>query len=229
MDEAARLLTLLVLVGGALTLAGAGMIWFLDETRRIRRTLTQALSAPPEPCLIVRGRGVGIGFDLSSSRVVVVWDRGAWRLDYRLEELMGVDLVVDRQVAARTFRNEPRRPLDRLAEPAQGVQLRFVFDDPAHPDFPMDLWKPEDDSVRGRLQADEALQEANRWMARMEALLRRPAGGVAAPSAPIAVRTTPPPVAMRPIPTADPDDPEDPEGGEPPWDDPDDSFPRAIT
>ena len=226
MDEAARLLTLLALVGGALTLAGTGVLWFLDETRRIRRTLTKALGGPPEPGLVVRGRGVGIGFDLPSNRVVVTWDRGAWRLDYSLDELMGVDLIVDRQVAARTFRGETRRPLDHLAEPTEGVRLRFVFDDPAHPDFSLDLWQPGDAGLRGRLQADEALEEANRWMARMEALLRRPVARVPATPTTIPVRPTPLPVAVRALPPVEPDDEDE---DEPPWDEPEDDDPRAIT
>lgn len=225
MDEAARLLTLLVLIGATLTVAGAGMIWVLDETRRIQRTLRQALGSRPEPNLIVRGRGVGIGFDLPANRVVVVWDRGGWRLDYRLEELMGVDLIVDRQVAARTFRGEARRPLDNLAEPTEGVCLRFVFDDPAHPDFRVDLWQPGDDDIRGRLQADDALQEGNRWIARMEAILRRPVAREPVAPAPIHTRS-PPPVALRASPPTEPDRMD---GDDPPWDDPDDDDARAIT
>lgn len=174
MDEVARLMTLLALAGGALTLLGGACVWFLDEGRRIQRTLTQGLGAIPQPMLVARGRGVGIGFDLTKNLVVVTWDKGGWRLTYRLDELMGVELIVDRQVAARAFRGEPRRALDQLADPEARVRLRFVFDDPAHPDFEMDLWLPQDQGRHGRLDADEALQEANRWMARMESLLRRP-------------------------------------------------------
>jgi hypothetical protein len=188
MDEAARLLTLLALLGGAVTLLGCACVWFLDETRRIRRTLTQALSAIPQPMLVARGRGVGVGFDLTRNLVVVTWDRGGWQLTYRLDELVGVELIVDRQVAARAFRGEARRALDQLTDPQERVRLRFVFDDPGHPDFDMDLWRPEDEGRRGRLQADEALHEANRWMARMESILRRP---VAKPA--------PPPVQAAPV------------------------------
>jgi hypothetical protein len=112
----------------------------------------------------------------------VAWDKGGWRLGYRLDELMGVELVVDRRVAARTFRGEPRRPLDELAPPTELVRLRFVFDDAHHPDFELDLWKPEDENHRGRLAPDEALHEANRWVARIEALLRRPVAPKTAPS-----------------------------------------------
>jgi hypothetical protein len=187
MDEAARLLTLLALLGGALTLLGGACVWYLDESRRVRRTLTQALGAIPQPMLVAHGRGVGIGFDLSRSLVAVTWDRGNWQLTYRLDELTGVELILDRQVAARAFRGEPRRALDQLVDPQERVRLRFVFDDPGHPDFEMDLWVPADQGRRGRLEAEEALHEANRWMARMESLLRRPVAkpAPAAQAAPI--------------------------------------------
>lgn len=208
MDEVARLLTLIALAGGALTLVGAAVGWFLDETRRIRRTLAQGLGAAPEPLLMARGRGVGIGFNLTTSLVATAWDRGAWRLGYRLDELMGVELIVDRQVCARAFRGETRRPLDQFPQSHERVRLRFVFDDPGHPDFDLDLWRPEDEGQRGRLDADEALHEANRWMARMEALLRRPT----------AARV--PPMAYEPARPTD----------DPPWDDDEDSTTeRAIT
>lgn len=174
MDEVARLLTLLALTGGALTLLGGACVWFLDEERRIRRTLTEALGAVPQPMLAARGRGVGIGFDLTKNLVVVTWDKGGWRLTYRLDELLGVELIVDRHVGARAFRGEARRPLDQLADPQERVRLRFLFDDAGHPDFELDLWRPEDDGRRGRMDAEAALHEANRWMARMEAVLRRP-------------------------------------------------------
>lgn len=184
MDEAARLLTLLALVGGALTMVCAAFAYFLDETRRIRRTLTQALGAPPQPLLVARGRGVGVGIDLAADRMAVTWDKGAWRLDYRLDELVGVELILDRQVAARAFRGEARRALDQLADPQERVRLRFVFDDPAYPEFLVDLWRPDDEGRRGRLNAEQALNEANRWMARLESLLRRPRHATPAAAAP---------------------------------------------
>lgn len=198
MDEVARLMTLLVLLGGATTLLGGVCIWFLDETRRVRRTLIQALGAIPQPMLAARGRGVGLGFDLSRNLVAVTWDRGAWRLTYRLDEIVGAELIVDRQVAARAFRGEPRRALDQLADPQERVRLRFLFDDPGHPDFDIDLWRPEDDGRRGRLEADEALHEANRWMARVESLLRRPVARM--PSLPAAAApAAPPPQPVGPL------------------------------
>ena len=57
MDEAGRLLTLLALTGAAFASVGGVIAWFLDETRRLRRTLIQALGGEPQPILIARGRG----------------------------------------------------------------------------------------------------------------------------------------------------------------------------
>jgi hypothetical protein len=87
---------------------------------------------------------------------------------------MALEVIVDRAVVARAMRGEGRRPLDHLAEPMERVRLRFLFDDPNHPDFDMDLWVVADVGHHGRLDPDEALAEANRWTARIEALLRRP-------------------------------------------------------
>ena len=185
MDDFARLLTLLALSGGALTLLGAFVVWRLDEVRRIRRSFSLVLRADPQPLLTARGRGAGIGFNLASSQLAVTSDRGDWCLVYGVPELMGVELIVDRQVAARVFRGEPRLPLAQLAVPQDWVRLRFVFDDPSHPDFAVDLWRPEDEQVHGRLEGDAALQEANRWIARMEAILRRGTVAQSFPQTPI--------------------------------------------
>lgn len=203
MDEVARLFTLLALAGVALTLLGGACVWYLDEARRIRRTLIQALGAAPQPMLVARGRGVGIGFDLTRNLLAVTWDRGGWQLTYRLDELIGVELILDRQVAARAFRGEPRKALDQLTDPQERLRLRFIFDDLGHPDFEMDLWMPEDEGRRGRPDAGEALHEANRWMARMESLLRRP---VAKP-APAPVTQAAPAPQPRPSPRPQPPQP----------------------
>ncbi len=181
MDELARLLTLLALAGSALTFAGGVALWLLNEERRIRLSLKKVLHAAPEPMLVARGHGRGIGFDLGEARVAITWDRGAWCLTYPLTGLMGAELIVDDQVAARAHRGEARRPLDRLSGAADYVTLRFVFDDVTYPDFELPLWQVEDESRRGRLTEAQAMQEAQRWLARVESMLRRPSAQRPAP------------------------------------------------
>ncbi|MDB5416739.1 MAG: hypothetical protein JWP50_158 [Phenylobacterium sp.] len=208
MGEVLRLLLSLGLAAMALTLAGGGIIWSMDESRRVRRSLTRVLGEAPHALLIARGRGKGVGFNFTSNQIAVCWDAGGWCLIYRLEELIGAELAVDGQVLARVHRGESRRALDLLTGADTQVRLRLIFDDPRHPDFLMDLWLPEDDIRKNAMSAAEAVQEANRWIARVEAVLRRPTP-----------RRDPPLVAAQAPPVAQP----------PPWGLDEDDETEAIT
>jgi len=210
MTEVGRLLISLALAGAALTLLGGGVIWSMDETRRIRRSLTRVLGEAPHAMVVARGRGRGVGFNFTSNQMAVAWDAGAWCLIYRLEELVGAELAVDGQVLARVYRGESRRALDLMRGADTQVRLRLVFDEPRNPDFILDLWLPEDETRKGAMNAAEAIQEANRWIARVESLLRRPV-----PRRPTPVAATPPPEPVRvaPIERATP------AAEPPPWED----------
>jgi hypothetical protein len=184
MDDVVRLLVLLAMAGAALTLMGGAAIWYMDEGRRVRRGLRAVLKGDTHGLLVARGRGRGVGFNFSSNQVAVAWDSGAWCLVYRLDELLGAEVIVDGVVVGRAHRGEARRALDRLDGAEQRVALRLLFDDPGKPDFVLDLWLPQDEGRRDGLSPPEAIEEANRWIARVEALLRRDPGRQ--PSAPIA-------------------------------------------
>jgi len=174
MDEVGRLIVLMAIAGGAFTALGAAFLWFLDEGRRVRRSLKKVLGGEPHALLVARGTGKGVGFDFAANAVVVTWDQGGWCLKYRIEELMGAELIVDGQVTARTHRGEARRALDNLSGAKEHVRLRFVFDDLTYPDFALDLWRAASVAAKKGLSSAEALQEGARWIARMESLLRRP-------------------------------------------------------
>lgn len=202
MTELARLLLLLILAGAALTAVISGAVWWLNEERRIQRALARVLGAPLEAELIAHGRGRGVGFSMAAGGIAVAWDGGAWCLVYRLGELIGVELIVDGHVAARVFRGEARRPLDRMARDADTVTLRLVFDDPQNPDFVLDLWPPRAEHRKAPESPADVLAEANRWLARVEAVLRRQGP---APTAPV-VQTAPPRQASPEPPPWDEDD-----------------------
>jgi hypothetical protein len=174
MNEWPQLILLLILAGVAVTTLGSAAIWLMDEERRIRRALKRVLGAPPEAVILARGRGRGVGFNFSSGQMAVAWDSGGWLLIYRLDELMGAELIVDGQVLARAFRGEQRMPLDQMVEHAARITLRLIFDDPHHPDFDLDLWLAGDEARRKAISPADAVQEANQWIARAEAVLRRP-------------------------------------------------------
>ena len=174
MSEWPRLLLLLALAGIAVTLLGSAAIWLMDEERRIGRALKRVLKGPPEAVILAPGRGRGAGFNFSTGVMAVAWDSGAWLLPYRVDELVGAELVVDGQVLARVHRGEPRLALDQAVEHAARVTLRLIFDDPHHPDFDLDLWLAGDETRRRASSPSDAVQEANQWLARAEAILRRP-------------------------------------------------------
>lgn len=200
MSEWPRLFLLLALAGVVVTLLGSAAAWLMDEERRIRRALKRVLKGSAEAVVIARGRGRGAGFNTSTGLMAVAWDAGAWLLIYRLDELMGAEVIVDGQVVARAYRGEPRRALDQTVEHAARVTLRLIFDDPHHPDFDVDLWLAGDETRRRANSPGDAMQEANRWLARAEAILRRPI-------APRVAASTPAPMAA---PLDDEDDEEPP-------------------
>src|SRR5580692_6016775 len=154
-----------------------GLARYLAEDQRLARTFRYALEAKPDAFLIGHGSGRGVALSLAARRVVTVWDSGAWHMVYALEELLGAELDLDGQIAARAMRGEPRRPLDRSTGAEREVRLRLIFDEPRHPDFELVLWPAK--AGRGApTKPREAISEANRWIARVEALLRRTGGAL---------------------------------------------------
>lgn len=206
MDEVTRLLILLVFAGVAVTLVAGVARWNGNESRRIKRGLKAVLQGEAHGFLPALGRGRGLGFNFTTNEVAVVWDAGAWGLLYSLDELMGVEVIVDGLVVGRAYRGEQRLALNAF-DALERVSLRLVFDDMSHPDFVLDLWLPEDEGRRDELPPAQAIAEANRWLARIEALLRRPMqhprpAAVRAPSA--AVEDEPAPVSVADIPPTTP-------------------------
>jgi hypothetical protein len=212
MDEITRLLALLGVAGIVVTLLAGFARWYNDEGRRVRRGLKTMLRGDTHGLLVARGRGRGVGFNFTSNQVAVAWDAGAWGLIYRLDELEGAEAIVDGQVLGRARRGEQRRALDILGGAEQRVALRLIFDDATHPDFVLDLWLPEDEGRRDELPPDEAIAEANRWLARIEALLKRPGQGrrtapaVTAPAPAAQAPEAPPPFRSSPLERPDDED-----------------------
>lgn len=215
MSDFARLLTLLLLAGAALTALGGAALWWMEETRRLHRALRKVLEGEVEAVIVAAGRGRAAGFNFGSGQMAVAWDGGSWCLIYRIDELVGAELIVDGQIMARAFRDEPRRALDEIASQADQVLLRLVFDDARHPDFELELWRADQPARRGPESATKAVQAANRWLARAEAILRRHAAWREGPPA---ARSAAPPF---PPPRPDEAPEEQPElfAEAPPWDD----------
>ncbi len=220
MTDMWRLLMMLALAGTAVTFVGSLALWWLNDERRIRRALRNVLRSEPEAMVVARGRGRGVGFSFASGMLAVAWDRGDWCLLYRIDEVTGAELIIDGQVTAKAWRGEPRRALEQAVSSADQVTLRLVFDDPRNPDFELDLWLRGDEDRRDDWSPRAAIGEANRWLARVEAIVRRPARPAAPPpqiAQPVLtpVRAPDPAPARPATPRRASPPPED--DGSPPW------------
>lgn len=202
MSDFLRLLLLLVLAGCAVTAAASATAWWLEEQRRLSRIIQRVLGGPPDAQIIARGRNTAAAIKLDTDQAVVMWRGGANALLYPLTALLGAELIIDNVVAARVYHGEQRLPLEEIDPEAGQVTLRLMFDNPRDPDFELTLWDARDKNPG--VSAAAAAQEGRTWLARAEAILRRPAAA--------------PPVAARPEPGFH-DDPafdEDPDD-EPPF------------
>ena len=184
MGEILGLLLFVAAAGAGLTLLVATAAGMLGEERRIVRAFHAGLELRPDASLIAYGTGRGVALSLFTEEIVTVWDRGGWRLVYPLDALAGAELELDGEVGARIVRGEPGRRLEHAAVEDE-VRLRLLFDDARHPDFEMRLWPcrrtgPAPGTPR------EAIADANRWMARIEAILKRSARAAVQTPAPAA-------------------------------------------
>jgi hypothetical protein len=174
---------------GVTLLVTAGLGW-LAEPRRLARAFHAGLEVRPDASLIAHGTGRGVAVSLFTGHIVTVWDRGRWRLAYPLEALIGAELELDGEVAARVMRGEARRRLERSGGVREDVRLRLLFDDPRHPDFELALWPCR--RARGAPETPRgAVTEANRWIGRVEAMLKR-SGQAVVRAAPATIRAASP-------------------------------------
>lgn len=202
MNDALRLVLLLVIAGAMLTAVGALIARWLDAQRRLNRYLRMALEAPPEGVMMDRGGGKAMAFNLDAGKVAVLWDKGRKGYVYQFDQLTGAEMMVDNQVLARCFRDRPVMPLDEIPMSARRAVVRMVFDNPRDPEYELELWPAMNGRGHEHPSPADAVQAGRRWLTSLESILRRPA--------PRTLTRPAPPTPVLP----DEDDP-------PPWDDDD--------
>ena len=168
METALRTLVLFAFAGAVVSVAAWATAVYLDARRRLRRALKRALGAEPEAEIIAPRQGRAAGVDFGVGGLAVLWDHGAAGLVYRFEEIEGAELIINGEVRARVRRDEPPKPLDHLDPLAEDVVLRLVFDTPRWPEFELDL---HDHAGPG----EEAVRDGRRWLAHVQAVLRKTA------------------------------------------------------
>jgi len=179
--ESLRTLLLLAFAAAAVTGAAAGAAWWFEMGRRLRRILKKVLRRTPEAEAIDANQGRAAGLDLQTGSVAVLWDKGGSGLVYALDELEGAELIVDGQVSARVGRTGDRRALDALNPDAEQVTLRLIFADARWPEFELELWGPDSVARSGDFSPAEAMKLGRRWLAHVDAVLRRKPQTVVSP------------------------------------------------
>jgi hypothetical protein len=202
MNDAVRLAVLLVIAGLVLTAVGAVVARWLDPGRRLLRYLRLALQAAPEAAMLDRGGGRAMAFNIDAGKIAVLWDRGRKGYVYKLDQLMGAEMMIDNIVLARCFRDRPVMPLDEIPMGAHRGVMRVVFDNPRDPEYEIEIWPALNGRGHEYPSPADAVQAGRKWLTRLESLLRRP----------------PPRTLTRPAPP-DPILPDEDEP--PPWDDDD--------
>jgi hypothetical protein len=196
MNDAVRLVLLLAIAGVALTAVGGLAARYFDQQRRFLRYLRMALQAPPEGVMLDRGAGRALAFNIEAGRIAILWDKGRKGLIYKMDQLLGGELMVDHLVLARSYRGEPRRPLDEIPTGSRRTTLRLIFDNPRDPEFELELWPARHGRGHEHPSPADAALAGRRWLASLESILRRPTPRMLtrpAPLAPLPDEHEPPP------------------------------------
>ena len=130
------------------------------------------LKGPAEALVIAHGQGRGAAFNFAAGVMAVTWDAGAWCLIYRIDELLGLELVVDSRVVWRAVGGEQRIPLEAPPWARKQVALRLAFDDPKHAAFVLELWSASRRAHPSTPGAAQALEDALQWITRVEPFVR---------------------------------------------------------
>ncbi len=185
MNDAMRLVLLLAIVAVGLTAVGGLLARFFDPQRRLMRYLRQALQTEPEGVMLDRGIGKALAFNIEAGRVAILWDKGRKGLVYKMDQLMGGEMMVDHAVLARSYRDEPRKLLDEIPMSASKITLRLIFDNPRDPEFELELWPARHGRGHEYPSPAEAIVSGRRWLTSLDSILRRPAPRMLTKPAPL--------------------------------------------
>jgi hypothetical protein len=169
-----QLAPLLALIAAAAVLLAALRLVanaYNETGRQILRGLRKVLKGAVEAFIIDYGHGSGVGFNFTSMMMAVAWDAGEWCRVYSVDELLGVELMVDGRAEGWAFAKGRLWSADEQMSAERQVALRHVFDDPHHPDFMLELWSTEREQDDTIPDARTAIEKGNRWLEGMAALM----------------------------------------------------------
>ena len=156
----------------------------VEEPRKLEDEIREALAgAKPDVESIEPVRKAAIAISYMSNKIVIVREFGKLPTRiYAISDLFGMEVFVDGRIFARVVRAGTAKPLDTgsykaiddISPQVNDVTVRFIFDDPVHPEYQLILWRP-DDALTPRAEGPRAaMVRAQKWFHHIEAILRRP-------------------------------------------------------
>ena len=156
----------------------------VEEPRKLEDEIREALAgAKPDVESIEPVRKAAIAISYATNKIVIVREFGKLPTRiYAISDLFGMEVFVDGRIFARVVRAGTAKPLDTgsykaiddISPQVNDVTVRFVFDDPVHPEYQLVLWRP-DDALTPRAEGPRAaMARAQKWFHHIEAILRRP-------------------------------------------------------
>ncbi|MFN3229451.1 MAG: hypothetical protein ACK41P_06330 [Asticcacaulis sp.] len=174
MDQLARTLIWFALAAALFTVIAKGLGWWLEDTRRMRRTLAKALGKLPDAEVMDFTHGKAAALDFTRGDLAVLWDRSGNGLVFGFDEIEGAELIIDGKVVGRSQRGENRRVLDETFSGASRVVLRLMFDDVRYPELELEVFGPDLVHRQPGASADAAVKLGRKWLSHIDAVIRRP-------------------------------------------------------
>lgn len=148
----------------------------VEAPRKLEDEISDALEGRrPDVESIEPVRAAAAALSYYSNKIVIVRNFGKTPTRvYPIRDLIGIEVFVDDKVVARILRSGPHKMFDDIAPQVTRVTIRLVFSDPAHPDFELPLWDPQDALTARAEGPRRAMETARRWFYHVEAIIRRP-------------------------------------------------------
>ena len=152
----------------------------VEEPRKLEDEIKDALAGhKAEVQSIEPARQMACALSYSARKLILIRNFNQVKT-YMTSALVGVEVFIDNKVLARVVRSVQNRlnqdkymMFDTVSPNVTHVRIRFVLDDPSHPDYEIVLWDPNDRGT-GRAEGPMAAMEtARRWFYHIEAILRR--------------------------------------------------------
>lgn len=173
MSEALRVILYFLFLSIGLMLIASGIMWWLEATRHLTRTLNRILEKNADAFLYDVSCKKAAGLEFTAGDLAIIWDKGEHGYVFSFDEIEGAELIVDEKVVARAQLGETRRVLNETHAGAHKVVLRLMFNDVELPEFEITLFGEVVTQSVFPKTASEAVRLGRKWLSHIDAVIKR--------------------------------------------------------